>query len=542
MSGVPARGRGCRGWLPLSSNRCREPNARRPSRQREEASQIRSAVKPSSLFFLQYFGWLPGSLPAKTPDAGLRAASASKALGPMPSPICYAGVPLDRTAAFMSRKDPIFFAGVLKEAATRFLLLHRGSIVCAGSSASSLPSPCMLRLQDLKQAGLVLDLPVGVHCDCGSDSVDGGEGSDPLLVRRITARAACVVTLLGRDDGSGSDGGWVLAVEAGNVVGSEALLARLQQQPVGSGGGSDGGGGGGSSGGAMQLIGGRGLHHSLARREDVALCGFAIATTAWQSRARYCGATGERTVPIEAGVKRETRLPPSRAAAGGGGGNGRRARPPRWYARVDPCAIALVVSDCGQRCLLSRPSRLRRNMFTCLAGFIEPCETVEEAVRREVAEEADIELSSVSMHSSQPWPVGRAGCELMLACRAVAAAGEAGERIQVQDVGSADAEYASAEDVRWFSRDEVRAMLARSTIQRSTGGPAKNDVLPGSSRPGDGSLIVPGPYAVAHVLLQEWVAEEEVATHKYAARTHGWNHACWLGLGLGLGFALGCPR
>ena len=121
---------------------------------------------------------------------------------------------------------------------------------------------------------------------------------------------------------------------------------------------------------------------------------------------------------------------------------------------------------------------------------MEPCETVEEAVRREVWEESGIELDTVAMHSSQPWPVGRNGCELMLACRAVAVTGAAGTDITVRDMGSTGAEYTSTDDIRWFNANEVRTMLQRSLQTKAAVGP----VLQGDS---DSHLTTPGGAADA---------------------------------------------
>lgn len=147
--------------------------------------------------------------------------------------------------------------------------------------------------------------------------------------------------------------------------------------------------------------------------------------------------------------------------------------------------IALVANEAGDQILLGRNRKFRPGMYTCLSGFVEPCETVEEAVRREVYEEAGVVVGDVELWSSQPWPVGRAGgCELMLACVARVAAG---------DSGAICVDQTEMEDVRWFSRAEAQAAFDASL--RYAGD------LPAPT----GTLWVPGPYAIAHHLIKYWL-------------------------------------
>ena len=139
------------------------------------------------------------------------------------------------------------------------------------------------------------------------------------------------------------------------------------------------------------------------------------------------------------------------------------------YPRTDPVVI-VVVSD-GDRCLLgqSRRGRLARtNTYSALAGFVDQGESIEEAVAREVMEEAGIRVGQVRYHSSQPWPFPSS---LMIGCHADAATTE---------INFDDDEM---NDVRWFTRDEVVLALE-----------GKND-----------SLAVPQPIAIAHHLITAWV-------------------------------------
>lgn len=155
--------------------------------------------------------------------------------------------------------------------------------------------------------------------------------------------------------------------------------------------------------------------------------GRARALLAWHATAKFCGTCGQPTVSREGGAKRVC-----------------SACSKRFYPRIDAVAIALVHRDDG-KCLLGRSAKFRPGMYTCISGFVEACETVEDAVRREVFEEAGVVVGDVQLLTSQPWPIGRSGaCELMLACVARAETTE----IQV--------DTSEMEDVRWFSRDQVR--------------------------------------------------------------------------------------
>ncbi|TAM96274.1 MAG: NAD(+) diphosphatase, partial [Rhizobiaceae bacterium] len=112
------------------------------------------------------------------------------------------------------------------------------------------------------------------------------------------------------------------------------------------------------------------------------------------------------------------------------------------FPRTDPVAIMLSLS--GDKCLLGRSPRFKPGTYSCLAGFIEPGETIENAVRRETLEEAGIHLGRVVYHASQPWPFPYS---LMIGCY-----GEA-----LDEAISLDGE--ELEDCRWFTRAEVKQMI-----------------------------------------------------------------------------------
>ena len=141
------------------------------------------------------------------------------------------------------------------------------------------------------------------------------------------------------------------------------------------------------------------------------------------------------------------------------------------FPRTDPVAIMLVHD--GDRCLLgqSRGRLVRMRMYSALAGFIDQGESIEEAVAREVMEEAGIEVKNVQYHSSQPWPFPSS---LMIGCHAEAATTEI--RIDAEEMT----------DVQWFPRQTVI------------------DALEGKNP----RLAVPQPLAIAHHLVKTWAYEQ----------------------------------
>ena len=110
------------------------------------------------------------------------------------------------------------------------------------------------------------------------------------------------------------------------------------------------------------------------------------------------------------------------------------------FPRVDP-AIIVLVSD-GDRCLLGRQPSWPEGMYSTVAGFAEPGESLEDAVRREVYEETNVHVGEVRYHSSQPWPFPSS---LMIGFLAQATSSE----IRLND--------AELEDAQWFTREDLRS-------------------------------------------------------------------------------------
>jgi len=168
----------------------------------------------------------------------------------------------------------------------------------------------------------------------------------------------------------------------------------------------------------------RPLSATLPERE-AALLAYARALSIWRARHRYCGACGAPTVPLRAGHV----LGCSNPDCG-----------QQLFPRIDPAIIVLVTD--GERALLGRQASWARDRYSTIAGFVEPGESIEDAVAREVLEETGIEVDDVDYHSSQPWPFPSS---LMLGFHARAAS----TRILRRD--------GELEDAQWFSRRQIAA-------------------------------------------------------------------------------------
>ena len=185
--------------------------------------------------------------------------------------------------------------------------------------------------------------------------------------------------------------------------------------------------------------------------EEISLVGQARALAAWHEVNRCCGRCGGTTNVKDGGWRRKC------WACG-----------QEHFPRTDPVVIMLIVD--GDRCMLGHEARFQKEprMYSTLAGFIEPGEDIEHAVRREVHGEAGITVGEVRYHSSQPWPFPHS---IMLGCIGVA---------ETTDIKIDPKEI---EEARWFSRDEVRQMLAGKHPQ---------------------GWWVPGQQAIARALIEAW--------------------------------------
>jgi NAD+ diphosphatase len=173
----------------------------------------------------------------------------------------------------------------------------------------------------------------------------------------------------------------------------------------------------------------------------------------WNHTHRFCGRCGARTEMRIGGYKRVC----TQCAA-------------ELFPRTDPVAIMLTVTP--DRCLLGRSPHFPPGMYSALAGFIEPGETIEQAVRRETLEEAGIRLGRVVYHASQPWPFPHS---LMIGCFGEALTDE------IRFDGN------ELENCRWFSREETLAILAGAH---------------------EAEIRCPPPGAIAHHLIRAWAESD----------------------------------
>ena len=183
--------------------------------------------------------------------------------------------------------------------------------------------------------------------------------------------------------------------------------------------------------------------------DEAALLAYARGILYWHARHRHCGVCGAVTASIQAGHER---LCTDKACAA------------VHFPRTD-AAIIVLVHD-GEHCLLSRQTIWPKGMHSTLAGFLEPGESLEEAVAREVFEESGIVVADVRYHSSQPWPFPSA---LMVGFMARAVGGTL--TVNTDELESAD----------WYRRADLQ------------------------NRTDDDSFRMPGAYSIARHLIEDWL-------------------------------------
>jgi NAD+ diphosphatase len=181
---------------------------------------------------------------------------------------------------------------------------------------------------------------------------------------------------------------------------------------------------------------------------DAAILAQAKSIIDWHQRHKFCANCGQKTAPADAGYKRYC-----------------EGCETEHFPRTDPVVIMLAVY--ADKCLLGRQKKWPRGFYSALAGFVEPGESIEEAVARELYEEAAVKAGIVQYHSTQPWPYPSS---LMIGCFAEAL----NEDVIVDQT--------ELEDARWFTKDELREALA-----------------------GRGPIRCPPPLAIAHQLIKTWV-------------------------------------
>ena len=189
---------------------------------------------------------------------------------------------------------------------------------------------------------------------------------------------------------------------------------------------------------------------SVLPAEDAAIYGTARSLIEWHNGHRFCGKCGNATALFRAGWGRKC------------GNCGKE-----HFPRTDP--VVIMLAEFEGKALIGRQSRFPPGNYSALAGFLEPGESIEEAVRREIHEEAGVTCRAVSYVTSQPWPFG--GSQLMIACVADAE----GDEITLDTT--------ELEDAMWVSKDEARAALESDEARK---------------------FNAPPPFAIAHSLLRHW--------------------------------------
>lgn len=162
-----------------------------------------------------------------------------------------------------------------------------------------------------------------------------------------------------------------------------------------------------------------------------ALLGYARSVASWHSQTRYCSLCGHRTAPRPFSLAQVCTNPDCGM---------------EHYPRINPAMIVLVHhrDESGERCLLGRQAGWRPRVYSAVSGYVEPGESAEDAVLREVMEETGVPVTDIRYFCSQPWPFSNS---LMLGFHA---------RATATDIRLNDEEL---EDARWFTRAEIPALL-----------------------------------------------------------------------------------
>jgi len=191
----------------------------------------------------------------------------------------------------------------------------------------------------------------------------------------------------------------------------------------------------------------------MVSSEDAAIIAQAKAVIDWHQRHGFCPRCGAPTRMVDAGYRRLC----DQCKA-------------EHFPRVDPVVIMLAIE--GDACLVGRGKQFPPGMFSALAGFVEPGETIEEAVRRELREEASVQVGEVTYYATQPWPFPSS---LMIGCFAQALS---------RDVKPDEIEIA---EVRWLERGAARDLITGKQVA---------------------GVRVPPPIAIAHHLIRAWALGE----------------------------------
>jgi NAD+ diphosphatase len=247
------------------------------------------------------------------------------------------------------------------------------------------------------------------------------------------------------------------------------------------------------------------LRGALAAPQDaatLALAGHAVALSQWHAANAFCARCGAPTAPAAGGGRRRCAGAPTAHTA---------------YPRTDPVAIALVESPDGSAVLLGCGRASPPGMLTCLSGFVEQGESVEEAAAREVFEEAGVRLAAPPrLAASQPWPLGRSGAhEIMLGVTARAAS------------LALNPDFEEMAEVRWVARAELRAAVEAAAdpasplmrayyAARRGGAGGGGAAAPEAAEIPYPGFFVPPAFAVANQLMRGWLGMAPAAAPQSA--------------------------
>lgn len=167
------------------------------------------------------------------------------------------------------------------------------------------------------------------------------------------------------------------------------------------------------------------LYSSSVGSQDASIVAQAGSLLYWHSMNQFCGRCGAKSEIRIGGYRRDCTKCDSKI-----------------FPRTDPVVIMLPIQ--GERCVMGRSPHFPPGWYSTLAGFVEPGETIEDAVRRETKEESGIDVGRVHYHASQPWPFPHS---LMIGIHCEA----------ISDTIATDED--ELEDCRWFSKEDVRLML-----------------------------------------------------------------------------------
>ncbi|KAK4697002.1 NAD+ diphosphatase, partial [Lecanoromycetidae sp. Uapishka_2] len=297
----------------------------------------------------------------------------------------FSGSPLNRVSFL--RTDHPFLSAALKHSSTSFLLFHNLNPLAKDPTKLEYAS-----FEDVKPL-------------IGEDPYSKNE--EQMISEYDSTITTPQLLFLGLDEGKQSEFEWkiyhgspyfALDVTPKGSVNSEAekLIERMKSR-------------------GLQFVEGR-MHMSL-QADEAAIYAQARALLDWNARNPFCGGCGQPTMSINAGMKRT--CPPRDMASMKTAIGSTTDTPPATerpdcvtrkgvsnlcFPRTDPTVIMAVLSADSERVLVGRQKRWPPHWYSTLAGFVEPAESVEEAVRREVWEESGCKLGRVIIHSTQPWP------------------------------------------------------------------------------------------------------------------------------------------